>query len=458
MFVAMLVLFLFLLGAAVCFGYGLPIAFAAIYVPALLMMSNTLSIDMPGMPDINPPMGVAAGIFFGLVLKGGERILFRWTGMDTIIAALACCAVLTGWMTNTFYSGVHIAGVQALDFVIPYFTARWAFHSPAARKTALITTISCLCIIALFAPVEMRLWPYYYNRLLSTIAPRARALKKALTRFGFFRAAVSFLQPIDFGNGCLVMTGMVGILASSTVVGLQNIYVQAGLAAGLMCLATSLSFGPFAACAFAMFVFFSLYWLPFSRRMLVPFVFIMAGGLIVMTFLLLKVDPHTSWSMPSLERSFRIRAVIVQNSWPFVKGAGLFGWGEKINQTTLNLKSVDNSYILLAMTKGWLYTSLWIAIPFMLAWRVQRALRTARGTLEIFALSIAVATCLGINIAMFTVWAGSIYAKVWLVMLGFSTSLTEWFLAPVIVAPARRRMMAPNAAPRPLAPANAINR
>jgi hypothetical protein len=75
-------------------------------------------------------------------------------------------------------------------------------------------------------------------------------------------------------------------------------------------------------------------------------------------------------------------------------------------------------------------------------------------------LAAAAATVMGLMIAMYTVWFGFIYAVLWVVMLGFCTTLTDMYLAydparaqrrgfPVIV---RRRVPAGSAAsPAPVA-------
>jgi hypothetical protein len=53
--------------------------------------------------------------------------------------------------------------------------------------------------------------------------------------------------------------------------------------------------------------------------------------------------------------SMWVRAKIVQNSMPFASTAGLFGYGNTIRHSQLALESVDNSYMLFTMRRGFVY-------------------------------------------------------------------------------------------------------
>lgn len=402
--------------------------FAWVYIPVMLLLALVSPVQLEPIPDATPLFAAVYGILLGFLMKGGERISLRLNVVDWIIMLLAASAVITSAKTESFYTGVSSFGTQLLGWLTPYFLARLAFQSPHARRTALWVICGCMFFIAAFTLIEVRLWPYFYTKLMASSGLTGTRDVGAYGRFGLFRARVSFQHPIDFGNGCLALMGMIALLATTTSVGLRHTAVRLALCATALGLFSSLSYTAyFGAAATGMF-YFLIARIRFVRTHLVFLVLVGISMGCWGTYYLLQQDlsklpkPHT------FESSLWTRTLIVQESWGLVSRAGPWGLGKTITTADITLESVDNAYLLHAMRNGWVYLTLWLLIPVGVGMRANRVFRRWNNWPQIFPLAVAVATILGIMVAMYTVWAGAVYATVWLIMIGFTMSMIDVLL------------------------------
>jgi hypothetical protein len=429
-----LVAILFLAAIYITLYRGAVVAFVTLYLPSLLLLNATQKINLPGLPDMNATFGVIYGICGGLVLKGGEPFPFKWGWMDTLMSALAVSTVITGMVTEYVYTGVSIFGEQFLAYLAPYFLARVLFHSPEMRRRALWICVVCSFIIAFFTLIEIRLWPYFLSRCLKTFGLFTGSNGQVLYRFGFMRAQTTFDHPIDMGNSCLLMAAMIAVLAMTTSVGIKNLYVRLALAAALCCSFSSLSFTSWVGSFAAIGCFMTLWMLSFTRKIVILFVFGLFCGFAAMTYHLYNVDVDARRDQDEQEigqtaqDSMFVRAMIIQNCWPFAQTTGLFGWGNTIRHSQLALESVDNSYMLFTMRRGFVFLSMFLMIPVIMALRAMRAFRRARFQAQWMPLAIGVSAVLGIMAAMYTVWFGFAYSVLWEMMVGMTMSMCDVLL------------------------------
>jgi hypothetical protein len=423
-------IFIFL-ALAVTLYRGSAVAFATLYIPSLLLLNTTQRINLPGAPDPNCTIGVMYGILGGLVLKGGESFPFKWGWTDTLMCLLTLSTVITAMVTEEVYTGVSALGEQVLGYLGPYFFARVMFHSAEMRRRTLWICVVCIFIIAFFAVIEMRLQPYFLSRLLKNAGLFTGQNTMVLERFHLFRTQTTFDHPIDMGNSCLLVTVLITVLAMTTSVGLKNWWVMLAIAAGLCSSFSSLSFtswvGIFATCA----IFGTLWLLPFARKLVIVAVLIMFCGFGYMTHKLYNTDVEARQEEEDQEKgqtvqdSMLVRAKIVQNSMPFASTAGLFGWGTTIRHSQLALESVDNSYMLFTMRRGFVFLILFLSLPVSLALRSIKAFKNARHKMQALPLAVALASILGIMTAMYTVWFGFAYSVLWMIMIGLASSMMD---------------------------------
>src|SRR5438034_457437 len=189
------------------------------------------------------------------------------------------------------------------------------------------------------------------------------------------------------------------------------------------------------ACAFVI-SFFALielrlwpYWL--SRTLVIFFVIGLFCGFIGMTYHLYNVDIDARRQQAQEDvgqtatDSMFVRAMIVQKCMPFASTSGLFGWGNTIRHSQLALESVDNSYMLFTMRRGFVFLVLFLMIPVVVAIRSMRAFWRARLTTQWMPLAVGVSAILGIMAAMYTVWFGFAYSVMWVVMIGVTMSMCD---------------------------------
>jgi len=431
---------LFLVAIYVTMYRGAVVAFVTLYLPCLLLINTTQKINLPGLPDMNATFGVIYGICGGLVLRGGEPFPFKWGFMDTLMVLLMLSTIITGMVTEYVYTGVSILGEQFLGYVAPYFLARVMFHSAEMRRRALWVCVFSAFFIAFFTLIELRLWPYFLSRSLKNFGLSTASNGQVLWRFGFMRAQTTFDHPIDMGNSCLLMAAMIAIFAGTTSVGLKNIYVRLAILASICAAFSSLSFTSWVGICAAIGGFCVLWLLKFSRRMLIVGVFGLFCGFAVMTYHLYHMDLDARREQrqedigQTAQDSMFVRAMIIQNCMPFARETGLFGWGNTIRHSQLALESVDNSYMLFTMRRGFVFLGLFLMIPVVMALRASKAFRNARVPAQWVPLAVGVSAVLGIMAAMYTVWFGFAYSVLWMIMLGLVTSMSDVLIGGAPVA------------------------
>ena len=421
---------------------GAVVAFVTLYIPCLLLLNTTQKINIPGAPDMNATFGVIYGICGALVMKGGEPMPFKWGWMDTVWCLGALSTVITGMVTEYVYTGVSVFGEQFLGYLAPYFLARVMFHSPEMRRRALWICVVSAFIIAFFTLIELRLWPYFLSRTLKSFGLFTGSTGEVLWRFNLMRAQTTFDHPIDMGNSCLLMGAMIAVFATTTSVGLKNLYVRLALFASICASFSSLSFTSWVGTFAAIGGFCILWLLPFTRKILIVGVLGLFCGFAVMTYHLYHVDLDARREQlqedigQTAQDSMFVRAMIIQKSMPFAENTGLFGWGTTIRHSQLALESVDNSYMLFTMRRGFLFLALFLSIPVVMALRATKAFRRAPSRAQWIPLAVGVSAVLGIMAAMYTVWFGFAYSVLWTIMVGIVTSMCDVLIGAT--PPARR--------------------
>jgi hypothetical protein len=237
---------------------------------------------------------------------------------------------------------------------------------------------------------------------------------------------LTFNHPIDTGNCGMLIAAMIALMASTTSVGLKNIYVQLGIIASLAISATSMSWSSYAGTAAAVGLFAAIWCIPLLGRVLPLIVIAMiCGGFIVANRLEhMDLGPRENVGQ-TFSDSLWIRASIMQNSWPFASTAGAFGYGKTIKHSELNLDSVDNGYLLFTMTRGWVFLTLFLSLPLMLALRASWLYGRTQLPQHRLPVIISIAAVLGAMVAMFTVWFGFVYSFLWILMLAMGHSILD---------------------------------
>ncbi|HEY8665065.1 MAG TPA: hypothetical protein VIL86_00290 [Tepidisphaeraceae bacterium] len=402
--------------------------FAYVYLPVIMLTAAVRPIPLEYLPDVTSQGGAILGIFAGLCLKGFEGYRFRWNMVDMIVVLITAETVCAAMVADHYWTGVSTFGSEMYSWILPYFVARLVFQEARTRRDLLNVLMTCVFVIAAFSLIELRLWPHSYVDLLAKLQIYDEGKNMmALRRFGFFRAMVSFAHPIHFGMACLLMIGLIVVLAKTSGVGLKNYTVRYAIVAAAIALGTSMSFTPYAAALAAIAIYWALTRVRTVRTMLTSVVVLMIFGSVMLTIGLLSTSSANSRSLGTLEGSFRNRALIVQHSVRMIPQAGMFGFGRNIPKE-LNLDSVDNAYLVFALRYGYPCMILWLLLPVALAHRAVKAFGLCRSHEQRLPLAVAVASVLGCMVGMYTVWAAASYTAMFLLMLAFAVSMIDIYL------------------------------
>jgi O-Antigen ligase len=429
---------IFVLSFGITLLGGAGLAFAVVYLPAAILFSQLPEVAIPHAP-VAAHFAPLYGIILGLPFRS-EPIKFKWCILDTIMILLLISVTITAWSTELFETGVNAFRTDLLTWFGPYFVARMVFRSIATRRAALNMLIILIAIISVAALIEFRLQPYWYLHMLKDIGMRNRIPPMAYERYGFFRVSGPLIHPIYFGNMCLILIGMIAILAKTTGKNLKNIWVALGMLGALGCLVTSISFTPYVGLFASTAFFVVLMTVPRARQLVLPLTLFVFGGIFFFTYHVAH-EPLGAKPDGDLPGSLWTRKMIINESWKKAATAPLFGYGRILdfsNDADFDLDSVDNSYLQFAMTRGLIYTALWVSIGIFFSIRMTKAFNLATHPSQIFPLSVATAVVLGVMVSMYTVWAGAQYTVIWMVLLGLSNTLIDLVLYPnLLLVPTR---------------------
>jgi len=432
---------LFLLGSlwlTVSRGAGYALVYA--YLPALLLFSGVTPIPVPGLPDPSPPWAVVYGSLCGALLRL-RTVRLRLVAVDYLVILLLLAYVASSIITEHLYTGISTFGSLVLSLIAPYFIARISTQQRAIQRQAVIVLCACMVVIAFFALIESRLWPNTYDLLLTQAGLRRPPHDWGEARYGYFRARASLDHPIDLGVSSALIAVMITSLALRCGIGIRSVPVRAGLGAALVGLITSLSFTPFLGVLSGIAMYTMLSGVPLTRRYLVASML----AIIAFGFFLAYRVAHAPISefVPGLslfDQSLVMRQIIIKKAWEMALAAGPFGWG--FEAKVADLESLDNAYLLIAIERGWVTLSLWLAIFVALAALVSRVTRRRRFSRETRAMLIGFCGMFGTMISMCTVWLGFIYHSLLIVVIALTVNAAQATAAQrrrVAVQPSERR-------------------
>jgi hypothetical protein len=265
--------------------------------------------------------------------------------------------------------------------------------------------------------------------VLQSLGMNNKIQPMAYDRYGFFRVSGPVEHPIYFGNMCVVILGMIVVLAKTSGLSLKNGWVATAIFAAIGCVITSISFTPYVGMIAGTGVFLALTFVPVVRKLILPMTLLMIAAIGGWTY---HVATEPLGEKPDSEAggSYWTRKEIVHESWQKAKIAGPFGLGIRADFTdeddnSFDLKSVDNSYMQFTLTHGYVYTALWISIAIFFSWRMTTAFAAVTHPSQVFPLAVCTATVLGLMVSMYTVWAGALYTVVWVIMLGLANTLID---------------------------------
>jgi hypothetical protein len=428
------VILVFGVALVVALIWGTRWAYVAVFLPTLLLLNQVPEIDIQHAP-VTAPYAPMYAILLALPFRG-ESLRFKLCTTDVIVLLVMLSGAITGWTTEFMETGINALRNDVLRLAMPYFLARIVFQDWRARRQTLWVLVGLVLFISFFAAVEFRMIPYWYLHLLHDRLGMGNIIHDmAYNRYGFFRVSGTVDHPIYFGNMFVVILGMLAVLAWTSGVSLRNRWVALSMLASVCCVVVSISYTPYMGIIAGGLALAALMGMPRTRRLLLPGTLAIIALLFSYTYVMAKaplVDRADKAAGNGIEASLETRQLIIREGWAKSVEAGPFGFGLRADfssDTDFDLASVDNSYLQFTMTRGWVYTLLWVLIGVSFAARATVAFKHLSDPSQAFPLAVASATVLGLMVSMYTVWAGALYTVLWFMMLGLSNTLIDQVMA-----------------------------
>lgn len=413
-------------------NHGVSRAFACVFIPALLLLTRVETMEKPVVLQLNGYSAAVYGILLGWPLSK-EKVHLRFNLLDFIVVTLSVINVISGVQNGESYTGVAVFFVEIQNRIFPYFMARMAFREMETRKFALTWVLRSMAIIFVLALVEVRLQPYFFHHVMKDWLHVGLPVKSmAYRRFEFFRVAATFDHPIYFGNACLVLFGLIIVLAKTTGRKLTERPIAFGLFAAAACLVFSLSFTPWIGVFGGLGLYLLLRYFPSGRLMLVPAVAVAILSFLGLAWYYAQSAPGRVETDSVIGGSIENRKLIIRRAWGLAVDSPLLGYGPKFEwpDPDSSLESVDNTYLVFAIVNGQLYMWTWVSMAFIISFRVVPLLGMLKTKEGQFTTQVAITTILALMMAMFTVWAGAYYTVVWLLLLGFTNTMVDMVTEP----------------------------
>ena len=399
--------------------------FTYVLLPSLLMIFTVRPLEIEKLPDVSTLAAVGYGTFAALIIKGGEPLGIRLGVIDILVAILSLVNVVAAGAAEQMWTSVSVFGEQFFEFIVPYFMGRVVFADPFYRRRAAMVLTGLCIFIALVALFELRFKPLVFSRhVLKPLGLSTVAYEMVLQRYNLFRAQATFAHPIDLGNGGALLVCLIVALATTSGSRVTTPWVMAGIAAASAMVVASLSFTSFVAVAGIVALFILARATRLTGLLLLPISVAVITGYAIFTVHLVNTPlERPDLSDEALQGSYYIRHFIIQQAWPFVETAGLFGHGRTFSVRHLGLKSLDNAYLLFIIRHGWLYLITFLMLLVAVTVTGGIAIMRIRDGHARAPMAIAVAGIVGTMLGMYTVFFGFVYARLFIILLGITVTM-----------------------------------
>jgi hypothetical protein len=407
----MLVLAVGLLGLYTVWAKGVRWTFLRIYLPILVLVPHEISWKAAGVPELTC-QGILTLALYAGGLIGYQELLFgfRWSGFDLLALVPVLTFSISYGMETGMEGFLNRVPLLAFNWGGPYLLTR-ALIRNADELRAFLRAVGISAIVLAFLAVwecrmAVRLAPQLWTLAGFTVYTEPHLDN---FRWGFLRAAASFTHPIYLGTFFATIVPLVILWAL-----LDTRYRRWATGAVLACLAggiASLSRGPI----MVMFAVTALSLLAgLSRQILILLVLLSAVLLTPFVSEALSNEMQsTQEQMDTIGNttSGRYRIALLMIYGRQLDQAGWFGNTAILTERAYERAwSIDNSYLLLFITGGWLGGGAFcIIILLLLYWSARHLMRKRVPDRNLY--TPIVASFLGVTCCMIDVWFAPEYAS-----------------------------------------------
>jgi hypothetical protein len=429
-----------LIALLICLRRGPERALLDVYIPALLLLPSSYEWIYIGHLSFNDTAIIPIA---GFIMARSWRD-WPWSFTDLLVVAYVALSLTSEYINKNFAEARNETVELACSTIFPYIVAKGIFLREGQFRDAAKTVVVCLTIVAIVNVYEFRMGRNPFDTVLSPLFP-GQSSAGWIGRYGFLRTAGPFahaiLAGVMFAVGYRLLRWLefegcwLDRLRPLPISKLR--FCKIALIAGS---AMTLSRGPWLGAAVGALVVY-LGRVPRRRETIT----IVALGILLVGIPLFQAGKSYVWversqATSAMEETAAYRHELIEKYMDIVHERPLWGWGRHNFPIVGGMPSVDNQYLLLALTHGEYALTGFVLI---LAWMITRLIVFCvprHGS--VFPGSLAL-TFLGIYVIVIvsvaTVWLGAQTEQMLFLITGWSEGLilTLHFRSATEAEPAR---------------------
>jgi hypothetical protein len=363
-----------------------------VYLPVVLLLPQYYSIRFPHLPPLTFADAAVLPLGAALWVKEIRRWRFEW--MDVFVLLLVVSAALSEGLSAALADGTwkqllavnnrpvegNLAngGLQLFQglctMVLPYMLGKLLIEQGAeghpARKRVVRRIAVLLAVVAGIGVFDFLSGKSIWQRVGRHLFPDQLVGWPVQTRWGFGRAAGPYAHAIL--AGMIFMMGLIYFLwlrKFAPTWGTRKIFhglpltlrglVLWAIVGGLL---MTQSRGPWIGVGLALVFALLVRKLPLGRATLAFVLFLAAFSTVAYYYGKRYTDVDINHARSEEQRNAVYRRELLQTFIPIIKERAAFGWGITTLPTLNGQRSIDNEYLLLAATQGFVGLGLFLAI------------------------------------------------------------------------------------------------
>lgn len=421
-----------------CFRYSPYRAAFDVYIPVMLLIPGFCRWEFQGLPDLSFSQAAILPLSLFLLTLPGK---WRWSRLDLWLTLFVLEAAYSESTNRPLPDAIATFTDMLTVALLPYLLGKALIESAGLRERYGRRIVLLLCGVAILCIFEFRMGVNLFTKCAALFFPLRQNNWVTQIRWGFGRVAGPFSHAILAGlvfsiglllNFWLTKTGawrntwfngrLGGVKKTS--------WIQLVLTAG-MCM--TLSRGPILGCMCGLAIASIGVANNLKRRALqvLALITFLIGGALAAT--LYTTEGGWDYQETGTVETVAYRRELIASYAPLVQQGGLWGWGRVQPPKVPEQPSVDNQYLLVALTQGYAGLSLFLFIlaetTYGLVRIASRPIPSADRIFIMALLGAVVATC----VSMATVYLGAQGGLVFFLIVGWADSLAASVRKPLPV-------------------------
>ncbi len=425
----------------VCIRRGPERALIDVYLPTLLLLPDSYHWMITGHLSFNQTAIIPIGGF--LIARSWYE--WEWSVADLLIVSYVAMSIVSEFINKDFYSARNVALQSISNSILPYVVAKGILPREDLYAQIAKRIVVCLAVVAILSVYEFRMGRNPFDMILTPLFP-GQSSAVWVSRYGFLRPAGPY--------GHAILAGLmfaIGYRLSRWLEWggywrgkLPFVPIRKTLLFRLLFIAGSamtLSRGPWLAAAIGAAVVGIGRARNRKRAIVVVALTVLLVGIPLLQLARSYIGIGRDQATSEMEETAAYRRELVGKYITIVEERPVWGWGRNNFPTVDGMASVDNHYLLLALTYGEYVLCLFVAILLWELTRLSVFCASHRGSYFPGSISL---TFLGIYVIIIisigTVWLGAQAVQTFFLVTGWSEAL---ILAKRVESSAEVRSVAP---------------